>query len=108
MSEILPRVLVNAEQVDVHVVVGLDHKLCLLTKLGHPGLPHDALVGEVVVRVVETSLDNVTEPVALPDNLPVQVTGAGTTWYSSSPVSSPAGRGSGTGEETGQMRRQDS
>ncbi len=47
---------IGGKQVDVHVVVRLDNKLCLLAEGGHPELPEHILVGEVVVGVVETAL----------------------------------------------------
>ena len=47
---------IAGKQVDVHVVVCLDDKLCLLTEGGHPQLPEHVLVGQVVVGVMETTL----------------------------------------------------
>ena len=47
---------IAGKQVDVHVVVCLDDKLCLLAEGGHPQLPEHVLVGQVVVGVMETTL----------------------------------------------------
>jgi hypothetical protein len=47
---------IAGKQVDVHVVVRFDDKLRLLAEGGHPQLPEDVLVGEVVVGVMEATL----------------------------------------------------
>ena len=52
-------------QINEHVIIGLDHKVCLRTELRHPEVAHDALVGEVVVAVDEVSLHEVTVTAAL-------------------------------------------
>ena len=52
-------------QINKHVIIGLDHKVCLRTELRHPEVAHDALVGEVVVAVDEVSLHEVTVTAAL-------------------------------------------
>ena len=46
-------------KINEHVIICLHYKLCLVTELGDPEVPHDGLVGEVVVSVKEVSLDNV-------------------------------------------------
>ena len=63
--QILPCDLVHGVQVNVHVVVRLDDKLCLLAELADPELSEDALEGEVPVRVHEAALDHVLELLAL-------------------------------------------
>ncbi len=43
-------------EVNVHVVIRLDDKFCLLTEGGDPQLPEYILVGQVVVGVVKPAL----------------------------------------------------
>ena len=61
MLEIRPWNCVNGVEVDIHVIVCLDNKLGLLAELRHPHLAKHVLVREVVVRVEEIALDEVTE-----------------------------------------------
>ena len=49
----------NLIEINEHVIICLHNKLCLITKFWDPEVSHDGLVGEVVVRVQEVTMDNV-------------------------------------------------
>ena len=47
---------VGSKEINVHIIISLDHKLSLLTEGADPELPKHALVGEVLIGVLEPSL----------------------------------------------------